>query len=179
VPCTSTTRGSARWPPRGSRYAERETAEIRLCLAGDLPPGPVIAQVGKLFLVRVLVPAATVFVVGRHGRVIVARDARNGLGADQRDGLIGLRGVAHEIAQVICRIDAPPNEVRAHGPQGRKVGVHLGDERVSHGAGFPTVVSGLRIVTADEGHAPLNSSDSWSGPGTSDRATQTNPIRGK
>src|SRR3954453_13090987 len=64
--------------------AEMEPSQIRLRVAGRLPSGSVIARVGKLFLARVLVPAATVFVVGPHGGVIVAGDAGYRFGGSAR-----------------------------------------------------------------------------------------------
>src|SRR6266550_1844419 len=142
---------------------------------------PFIRHVRQLLLVRSLGSAATVLVIGRDSRVVIAGNARNPTLVQQSYYFVGPRRVAGEIAEVIDRIKARTLiNVGENSAQRRKIGVNVGDQReLLHARTLAALVMRRVITTAVSGQAPRNSADCFTGSGTAERVVRVNPNRGK
>jgi hypothetical protein len=118
--------------------AKRERTEVAPGLDRYMRSRPFIALVGERLLRRIFVLAAAVHVVGRHGRVVVARHARDAVLTYHGGDLVRPRRVAHQIAKMIRRAGGGiPLDIGEHGLERREVGVNIGDQGVAHGRPSP------------------------------------------
>ena len=114
---------------------ERQSAEECARGVGDVRARPGVRLVREGFLGWILVLAAAVLVPGGDGGVVVAGHAGDAAAPDPLDGLVGPRGVAHEVAEMVGDQPRPCLDAGQHGLEGREVRVDVGDERVaSHAA---------------------------------------------
>src|SRR5215211_1393509 len=88
-------------------HPEGQGTEEAFGLEGDMLPGPLVAEVRELLLMRGLRLAAAVLVVGGDRGVVVACDPRYPPLLQKGDYLVGPGRVAAQVAKVVDRIHVP------------------------------------------------------------------------
>src|SRR5688572_31284810 len=87
---------------------------------------------GLLLLLRILVPAPAVHIVGADRRVVVPRDSRNPGLFEQRYCLVRPWRIPDQVAEMIRGVDGTRGDVVEDRSERREVGVNVGDQRVAH-----------------------------------------------
>src|SRR5258706_7710678 len=135
----------------------------------------------SLFVVRSVGSASAVLVIGRDGRIVIARNAGNRPLAEQIHHLVRPGGVAGEITEMVDRVHVRPlANVGEGGLQRGKICVNVGDQCESLHCRARAAAPTRRVITpAVSGHAPWNSADAFTTSGTAARVVCVKPKRGK
>src|SRR5918997_1361448 len=126
--------GSGLVPPGWPQvHSERQLTQPPLGLRRDACPGPLVAQMREFFLMGSICLAAAVLVLSSDGRIVITRYTRYPPLLQDGDRLIGPGSVAHQVTEMVGRLDLPPSlYVRQHRFEGRQVRVDVRDEGVLH-----------------------------------------------
>ncbi len=109
---------SSRWT-----NVDAEGKCAKKCLGGcvDVLPCPFVTLVRKLFLMRVLGPAAAVRVVICDCRVVIAGDTGNSFAGDDLADFVWPGGVSNEVAKMVDAVDIARANAGEHGFERRPV----------------------------------------------------------